>query len=564
MAHQGGIRNSHPTGEACEGAALLRACSRGAESAGARNVGRRLVASSIMVTIMVTSLLALVSAGASDAVILPDLSPPRDYADFDGDGQSDLAVGAPGERSGGANEAGAVHVVYGAFGGGIQRGETWSEATAGVPGDPEIADRFGWALAAADFNNDGFSDLAVGAPYDDEVVGSIYNSGAITVLYGSPAGLSVLGAQRLTQGSNGVPGQAEPGDRFGWSLSAQSSRVSLLPLLAVGAPGERMGRSFDAGVVVVLRGSAYGVSGNGSQVLTGPKDSSGRVRAGDQFGFSLAGGDLDDDEFEDLVVGMPYHTTTRLHGGGAVRVFYGAVSGFAAEHARTWSLRDLAPRTRGINHNFGFSVAVGNFGRGGAVDVAISAPGNDNTGGVVHIVYGDAGRRWKTGIQHWSQRSPGVPDVPEDRDFWGGKLVAADFGRTSHDDLAIAAPTESVNGVRETGAVTVLYGSARGLRAQRAQMWSQASRGIAGTPHRLEFFGVSLVAADAGRSDKAELLIGVPSDNVRGVTNAGSVHVIFGSPRGLDAKHALWFTRTRASGGSAERDDGFGSLAGWR
>jgi FG-GAP repeat len=65
----------------------------------------------------------------------------------------------------------------------------------------------------ADFNNDGFADLAVGVPR--ESVGTITNAGAVSVLYGSATGLSAAGNQLWHQDSAGVADVAEDGDHFG-------------------------------------------------------------------------------------------------------------------------------------------------------------------------------------------------------------------------------------------------------------------------------------------------------------------------------------------------------------
>jgi hypothetical protein len=58
------------------------------------------------------------------------------------------------------------------------------------------------ASAGADFDNDGFADLAVGAPAED--VGSAFNAGAVSG-----------GSRLFTQNSAGVPGTAEAFDSFG-------------------------------------------------------------------------------------------------------------------------------------------------------------------------------------------------------------------------------------------------------------------------------------------------------------------------------------------------------------
>ena len=82
----------------------------------------------------------------------------------------------------------------------------------------EADDAFGAALAAADFDHDGFADLAAGAPF--ETVGNVLDAGAVSALYGSGGGLSRAGGQIFTQNSPGVPGIVEALDNFGFALAA--------------------------------------------------------------------------------------------------------------------------------------------------------------------------------------------------------------------------------------------------------------------------------------------------------------------------------------------------------
>jgi hypothetical protein len=77
---------------------------------------------------------------------------------------------------------------------------------------------FGSAVAAGDFDHDGFADLPAGAPGED--AGSVGEAGAVSVLYGSAGGLSTAGGQILTQDSPRVGSFAEPRDSFGLALAA--------------------------------------------------------------------------------------------------------------------------------------------------------------------------------------------------------------------------------------------------------------------------------------------------------------------------------------------------------
>jgi hypothetical protein len=141
--------------------------------------------------------------------------------DFNHDGFADLAAGAPLEDAGSVVDAGAVSVLYGSAGGLTRSG---GQIFTQVGSAPETGDHFGWSLAAGDFNQDGFADLAAGAPGED--VFSTPDAGAVSVLYGSAGKLTRTGGQIFTQNSPGVPDSAEPSDGFGSALAAGDPGLS--------------------------------------------------------------------------------------------------------------------------------------------------------------------------------------------------------------------------------------------------------------------------------------------------------------------------------------------------
>jgi hypothetical protein len=106
-------------------------------------------------------------------------------------------------------------------------GATEWRAAAGLATAPASAPAAAVEGLQADFDNDGFADLAVGVA--GENLGAIGNGGAVNVLYGSAIGLTGAGSQRFTQDSPGVPGVAEPGDGLvmRWRLATSTAMVSL-------------------------------------------------------------------------------------------------------------------------------------------------------------------------------------------------------------------------------------------------------------------------------------------------------------------------------------------------
>ena len=112
--------------------------------------------------------------------------------DFNGDSRADLAIGSHGKNLGGVDR-GAVTVMYGTAAGLSAVGRDYFRQNIGLLGVEKDSDYFGQALAAGDFDKDGYADLAIGVPGDD--YSGVASSGAVSVVYGSAGGLTVVNDQ---------------------------------------------------------------------------------------------------------------------------------------------------------------------------------------------------------------------------------------------------------------------------------------------------------------------------------------------------------------------------------
>ncbi|MGV9452903.1 FG-GAP repeat domain-containing protein [Streptomyces sp. NPDC003635] len=130
--------------------------------------------------------------------------------DVDGDGYGDILVGNPFERVGTLSEAGSVAVVPGGADGPTGAGtRVLSQQTAGVLGDAEAGDRFGWAFDLVDGNGDGRAEPVVGAFRENGGRGAVWvfptTSSGVTA-----EGSFVFGAGTLGTAPRGRLGKAFP------------------------------------------------------------------------------------------------------------------------------------------------------------------------------------------------------------------------------------------------------------------------------------------------------------------------------------------------------------------
>jgi hypothetical protein len=495
---------------------------------------RVLVAGCLLLTVLLpaTAALAADAAGGGGA------------GDFNGDGVADLAVGVPGEDVDGIPDAGAVNVLYGSATGITAAGDQlFTQATPGVPGAAEAGDRFGSAVATGDFNRDGYSDLAVGVPLED--LGAVQDAGAVAVLYGSAAGLTASGSRLFSQATPGVPDAAAAGEAFGLALAAGNFGNSTQADLAIGVPGvTQPDRStiVGAGAVTVLYGSAAGLTASGARLFSQATPGvQGIAEYADTFGLALVAANFGNGDQADLAVGVPGEDLGGRQDAGAVNIIYGSTAGLTT--AGNQLLHQDSPGIANpaeAGDAFGAALTAANFGSSGQADLAIGVPGEDVSGvvdaGAVNIIYGATAGLTATGNQLFSQATPGIPDAPEMFDDFGGTLAAANFGNSSHADLAVGVPFEDAPDLDNVGAVNVIYGSAGGLTTSGSQFFLHRPEAFAGA-------WLTLTAANFGRSGHADLAVGIPDQEVGILLRAGAVTVLYGSPTGLTRANEQFFTQ---------------------
>ena len=353
-------------------------------------------------------------------------------------------------------------------------------------------DRFGRAVAAADFDRDGFDDLVIGAP-------EFGDPGQLFLSYGSPDGPEPAVPAPLSLEGNDWPG-------LGRALTVADFDGNGYPDIATRG----------GGAVLLYFNRAEGFDFDA--VFVESFDFS------DGFGTALAAGDVDGDGIADLIVSAPEADAPGLTDVGAIYVYLSG-DGFPDE---------VQPRTvygNAAGLGLGSSVAVGDVDDDGQTDLFAGA----GFAGPGHV-HGYLGRNLAM-ADFGTDGATTTPDVEligeSAASRFGFAIDLGDVDGDGRDDLVVGAYGQRNDGGTAVGAAYLYRGANR--------FWVSGSydQRVLGTAAG-DQFGVAVAVAPSVDTDPyAEVLVGANRTDLPPDTDNGRVSVYCGGPSGLQLPAAF-------------------------
>ncbi len=515
-------------------------------------------------------LLSLVACGSSDSTTPPAVTPVAatgvlniaDFAAADGfiiqgdpandslgisvstvgdvnsDGIDDLIIGSGGTNAEGTY-TGVIYVIWGKAGVTRPNLDTSEFTTSDgfiIHGAAED-DFAGWSVAdAGDINGDGIADLTVGA-FGNDAGGS--NAGVGYVIWGKAGATRTnIDASEFTTNDGFIIQGAAADNGLGWSVAAAGDiNADGIADLVVGAIGNDVGGSA-AGASYVIWGKTGATRTNidTENFAVGDGFVIQGSSVGDGLGWSVsAAGDINNDGYDDLIVGALYRDAADTYAGTAY-VIWGRAGATRAniDTAALAASDGFIISGPGKDAYLGSSVSgAGDVNNDGYDDLIIGAPYSDFDGqnpGVTFVIWGKAGAtraNIDTGALTSSDGFSIRGDEKSDSLGWSVS-TAGDLDNDGHDDLIVGAPY-SDDGGPNIGAAYVIWGKAGATRANIDVTNLTDNDGFIIRAHvAFDSLGFSASAAgDVNNDGYDDLIVSAPVAEDSGIGD-GEVYVIWG------------------------------------
>jgi len=412
----------------------------------------------------------------------------------------------------------------------------------------DVGDYFGRSVSCiGDLDRDGHSDLAVGAPGDDD---GGTDRGAVYILFMTPVGRIKSEAKISNLGG------LSDSDFFGYSVTSLGDlNDDGNTDIAVGAYKNDDGGTDRGAVWIIFLTQFGGVSS--SQIISDIAGNfSGSLFNQDWFGYALASlGDLDGDGITDLAVGSVLDGPNDK---GSIWIL------FLNRDGTVSSNQQIGNSMGGFNGNlantayFGASIArIGDLNADGVEDIVVGATG-DNAGGArkgaIWFLFMNPDGTVNDNLlgRKISGTTWNLENYLDTYDRFGSSVAGlGDLDGDDIPDIAVGAYTDDDGGT-DSGSIYIIFMYSDGTMKDISKI-SSTQGGFQGQLSIGGQFGAGVTAiGDLDHDSVVDIAVGAWNDNDGGTDN-GAVHIIF-----LGGET----TRFRKAGDSVHNEAKISSLSG--
>jgi hypothetical protein len=468
--------------------------------------------------------------------------------DIDGDGNGELAIGAPLDDDGGTDR-GAVWILFLYPDGTVRDERKISDVAGGFTGVLDDNDHFGNSVTAlGDLDGDGVGDIAVGAPNDDDHKSGVdpddpstVDDGAIWVLFLNANG-AVKSHQKISMSQGGLP-NPEPNtfhSETGYALAAlRHPMTGNLISLAVGAAGDDDGGPFDRGAVWTFTLNTNGTVNTAAKISATYGGFTGELDPFDRFGAAVAWvGDADANGTPDLAVGAPTDDDG-INDHGAIWILFRNADGSVKSHQKISATEGGYVVSPSFDALLGWSLAsLGDNDGNGIDEILAGVPEADTTvlnGGALRIL--DLAPSGAVAAQQTigDAASGFAQTLAEDDRFGSAVTRVGDIDGDGNVDLAGGASYDDGNG-SDRGAIWILFLDASGAVDRYGKISDTKGR-FFGLLDDGDRFGTSVTSlGDLDDDGVPDVAVGAPWDDDGG-TDRGAVWVLFLNDDGTVKSH---------------------------